>query len=136
MTHKTKLDKKAFHLTPVGTAHYPRLIEPDKQFKKQFGEYSVWMRFSPEDEAALVMKVDAMYEVAYQESCDEYGPDQDRGTKPYKADKDSEALHFHFKKNGGGLDRNHTRMVFSHLRCDPIVPVVLPRFAPLDAVQV
>lgn len=62
------IDPKKTLVTPKGTAVYPKLIEPDTKFNAE-GVYSVRLRLDEADEAALIEKLQVMYDDAYVENC-------------------------------------------------------------------
>lgn len=58
------VDSKKIHTTPKGISVYPKLIEPDTKFNKD-GVYSVRVKFSKEDEDALIAELTALANEAY-----------------------------------------------------------------------
>jgi hypothetical protein len=58
--------------TPVGTAVWPKLNEPDTRWKAE-GEYSVTLRLSAEDSAKIIQELEGYADVAYKSFCQQQG---------------------------------------------------------------
>lgn len=66
----TELDVKKIYTTAIGTAVWPKLIEPEVKFNPD-GVFTTRQRFQPEDEAQLIEELTALYEQAYIDNCKE-----------------------------------------------------------------
>jgi hypothetical protein len=105
--------------TPVGTAVFPRLSEPDFKFKKDHGEYSVKLRLTKEEAEAILAKAEKVAEESYQEQVEAHKGKTDPKGKPivivkaepsYALDKDDndQPTGYYlipFKMNGGYTDK-------------------------------
>jgi len=105
--------------TPVGTAVFPRLSEPDFKFKKDHGEYSVKLRLTKEEAEAILAKAEKVAEESYQEQVELHKGKTDSKGKAiviqkaepaYALDKDDndQPTGYYliaFKMNGGYTDK-------------------------------
>lgn len=58
--------------TPIGTAIWPKLNEPDRKFKEE-GEYSVWLRLTREEAEPLLKQIRQAHKDAHAHHCKEQG---------------------------------------------------------------
>src|SRR4051812_1627303 len=80
MTDQKKPKKPRF-VTPTGTAVFPRLNQPDTKFKAE-GRYSVKVRFTKEQAAPIIAKLEEAAKAEYDTRVAEYAGKVDKKGKP------------------------------------------------------
>lgn len=104
--------------TPVGTAKYPRLNEPDTKFKEA-GEYSVKLLLDFDTAEPLIKQIDEYYDAAYAEALKEAQEDKPKlktikvcpDGKPYRREEDRETgeetgnVEFKFTMRASGVSK-------------------------------
>ena len=78
--------KRKSIITPVGTAVWPKLNEPDTRYSTE-GQFSVTLRLGGEDAVALMKDIDAFYAVGYEWHCQDQGKNTIKkcSSMPYEA---------------------------------------------------
>lgn len=112
MAETTK--RRPIHITPAGTALYPKLGEPDTKFKAE-GTYSVKLRLAGNDADELIAICDAATEEAFAAAISEAKNERDKkkvkkADPSYTAEEDEDgnetgAMLFNFKMTATGVSK-------------------------------
>ena len=97
--------------TSIGTFVWPHLNEPNKRFKKEFGEWSVDLDLQGQVAAALQKLIEEAYEVEYAFECEAKGKELPKfDGRPFKQATDGKekepipgVTRFTFKRGAGGV---------------------------------
>jgi len=96
--------KSETKISPRGTFMFPHLINPDFEFKEEFGEYSVKLRVPSSEAADLMKEIDAAFEANYTAECARANKDLKKKDLPYEVDEETDTVIFAFKKNAAFKD--------------------------------
>ena len=106
--------RRPIHITPAGTALYPKLGEPDTKFKAE-GSFSVKLRLAENDADELIAICDAATEEAYNAAIAEAKNERDkkkikRADPSYMPEEDEDgnqtgAMLFNFKMAASGVSK-------------------------------
>lgn len=110
--------KRPIHITPAGTALYPKLGEPDTKFKAE-GTYSVKLRLNGADADELIAICDAATEEAYTDAIAEAKNERDkkkikRADPSYTPEEDEDGnetgcMLFNFKMVASGISKKDNK---------------------------
>jgi hypothetical protein len=111
--------------TPIGTAVYPHLNEPDTKFEDD-GVYTTQLRLTAEEAEPVIEKLESMYETEYDKFCKEKKkPKLKQADRPWSEEYDDEGNEtghylFRFKMKAKTRKGAELRPVLFDSKCQPL----------------
>src|SRR5262249_8901135 len=98
-----RMDEKTVLKTPVGTAYWPWILNPDVQHDPS-GVYKIWLSLPPETEPCFLRQMTELYEAAIEQGrIEKHVTEIKRADPPWTILKDGKTRVFKFKLKASGV---------------------------------